>query len=61
MKRNYIKPSMVVVLLNTTAQLLSGSEVNRNVNNAGLDELIQGGSGQSRARSFDGWDDEEDF
>ena len=52
---------MVVVLLNTTAQLLSGSEVNRNVNNAGLDELIQGGSGQSRARSFDGWDDEEDF
>ena len=56
-----MKPAMRVVLLNATAQLLSGSTVDRNINNVGLDEDILPGSGPARARSFGGWDDEDDW
>jgi hypothetical protein len=57
MKRDYLKPATRVVLLNTRVQLLSNSPatVTTNSNNAGLNEVISGGSGTARARSFDGW------
>ena len=63
MKRDYLKPATRIVLLNTRVQLLSNSPatVTTNSNNAGLNEVISGGSGTARARSFDAWgeDDEE--
>ena len=62
MKRDYLKPATRVVLLNTRVQLLSNSPatVTTNSNNAGLNEVISGGSGTARARSFDAWGDDDD-
>lgn len=62
MKRDYLKPATWVVLLNTRVQLLSNSPatVTTNSNNAGLNEVISGGSGTARARSFDGWGDDDE-
>jgi hypothetical protein len=62
MKRDYLKPATRVVLLNTRVQLLSNSPatVTTNSNNAGLNEVISGGSGTARARSFDAWGDEDE-
>jgi hypothetical protein len=34
--------------------------VTTNSNNAGLNEVISGGSGTARARSFDGWGDDDE-
>ena len=61
MKRDYLKPATRVVLLNTRVQLLSNSPatVTTNSNNAGLNEVISGGSGTARSRGCDDWDDEE--
>ena len=62
MKRDYLKPATRIVLLNTRVQLLSNSPatVTTNSNNAGLNEVISGGSGTARARSFDAWGDEDE-
>ena len=62
MKRDYLKPATRVVLLNTRVQLLSYSSatVTTNSNNAGLNEVISGGSGTARARSFDAWGDDDE-
>ena len=62
MKRDYLKPATRVVLLNTRVQLLSNSPatVTTNSNNAGLNEVISGGSGTARARSFDAWGDDDE-
>jgi hypothetical protein len=62
MKRDYLKPATRVVLLNTRVQLLSYSPatVTTNSNNAGLNEVISGGSGTARARSFDAWGDDDE-
>ena len=62
MKKNYQKPATRVVLLNTRVQLLSNSPatVTTNSNNAGLNEVISGGSGTARARSFDAWGDDDE-
>ena len=62
MKRDYLKPATRVVLLNTRVQLLSNSPatVTTNSNNAGLNEVISGGSGTARARSFDVWGDDDE-
>jgi len=60
MKRDYLKPAMRVVFLSARVQLLTGSPVNRNSNNVGLNEEIKAGSGTARSRSFDGWDNDWD-
>lgn len=62
MKRDYLKPATWVVLLNTRVQLLSNSPatVTTNSNNAGLNEVISGGSGTARARSYGGWGDDDE-
>ena len=62
MKRDYLKPATRIVLLNTRVQLLSNSPatVTTNSNNAGLNEVISGGSGTARARSFDAWGDDDE-
>ena len=62
MKRDYLKPATRVVLLNTRVQLLTSTTttVTTNRNNAGLNEVISGGSGTARARSFDAWGDDDE-
>jgi hypothetical protein len=61
MKKNYQKPATRVVLLNTRVQLLTNSNtVKSNSNNAGLNEVISGGNGTARARSFDAWGDDDE-
>ena len=62
MKRDYLKPATRVVLLDTRVQPLSNrpATVITNSNNAGLNEVISGGSGTARARSFDAWGDDDE-
>ncbi len=63
MKRDYLKPATRVVLLNTRVQLLTNSPattVKSNSNNVGLNEVISGGSGTARARSFGAWGDDDE-
>jgi hypothetical protein len=64
MKKEYLKPQMQVVNINSRHQLLAGSNLNRVAGNSGLrgagtDGSITGGSGEGRSRGFDDWDDEE--
>ena len=56
MKRDYVKPAMKMALMNTTAQLLSGSTVKNVSGNANL-IYGGGGSGPARARSNNVWED----
>ena len=58
-KKDYKKPALRVVRLQHQG-IICASEVNRTSNNAGLNEEILGGSGTARARSFGGWDDEDE-
>lgn len=62
MKREYMKPAMRVVVLNTKVQLLTASSttVNSNSNNVGLNEKIEAGNGTARARSYNAWGDEDE-
>ena len=62
MKREYMKPAMRVVVVNTKVQLLTASNptVNSNSNNVGLNEEIKAGNGTARARSFNAWCDEDE-
>ena len=55
-----MKPQMEVVEIKMGQQLLAGSRVTKTSNNAGFNETISGGSGDARASSFDGWDDDWD-
>jgi hypothetical protein len=63
MKREYLKPAMRVVVLNTKVQLLTASAtttVTTNSNNVGLNEKIEAGNGTARARSYNAWGDEDE-
>ena len=62
MKREYMKPAMRVVVVNTKVQLLTASNptVNSNSNNVGLNEKIEAGNGTARARSYNAWGDEDE-
>ena len=62
-KKEYQKPAMQVVLLQHQAHLLSGSgDPVTNVDAGDTGIGIGGGSnGDGRARSFGGWDDEDDY
>jgi len=64
MKTNYQKPNTKIVLLKHQALMLSGSpEVHTVTTNlTGTDAITVskvGGTGNSRSRSFDDWDDED--
>ena len=60
MKKEYMKPEQRVVMLHHRTQLLSGSPVNKTLNNVGLNENITGGSGTARSRSLDDdWEDDD--
>ena len=60
MKTNYQKPNTKIVMLKHQAHLLAGTTVQTLVNSEGL-KLGKGSSTYSRSRSFDDWDDDEDF
>ena len=62
MKREYMKPAMRVVVVNTKVQLLTASNptVTTNSNNVGLNEKIEAGNGTARARSYNAWGDEDE-
>ncbi len=62
-KKSYQKPAMQVVTINIRHQLLSGSPVhNASTNLTGSDAINYGGggSGPSRSRSFDDWDEDDE-
>lgn len=67
MRTNYQKPNTKIVLLQHQSHLLLGTgtyPVNTLNTNLGDDAIIytqQGSTKNSRSRSFDDWDDEEDF
>lgn len=61
-KKNYQKPAMQVVNINTSHKLLelgSGPKASKAAGNAGFNENISAGNGDARSRSFDDWGDEE--
>ena len=60
MKRKYDKPTMKVVVLQQSTQLLAGS-VRGLSNNADLNEEIGASSEPARARQNSGWDDRDDW
>ena len=68
MRTNYQKPNTKIVLLQHQAHLLVGTGTGTvgivNTNLTGTDAITVskvGGTGNSRSRSFDDWDDDEDF
>ena len=65
MKTIYQKPNTKIVLLQHQAHILAGSPVGIvNTNLTGTDAITVskvGGTGNSRSRSYDDWDDDEDF
>lgn len=66
MRTNYQKPNTKIVLLQHQAHiLLSSPDVHTvNTNLTGTDAITVskvGGTGNSRSRSYDDWDDDEDF
>ena len=58
-KKDYSKPAMRVVKIQHTGMLMTSNEVTGTSNDVGL-EWGGGGSGPAHARSFGGWDDEEE-
>ena len=65
MRTNYQKPNTKIVMLKHQAHMLTGTTVGVvNTNLTGTDAITVskvGGTGNSRSRSYDDWDDEEDF
>lgn len=66
MRTNYQKPNTKIVMLQHQALMLGESQrvgaVNTNL--TGTDAITVskvGGTGNSRSRSYDDWDDDEDF
>ena len=64
MKTIYQKPNTKIVLLKHQAHLLASTVGIVNTNLTGTDAITVskvGGTGNSRSRSYDDWDDDEDF
>lgn len=65
MKTNYQKPNTKIVLLQHQAHILAESltikALNTNLGDDAITVSKVGGIGNSRSRSFDDWDDDEDF
>lgn len=67
MRTNYQKPNTKIVLLQHQALMLTNSPAavtTVNTNLTGTDAITVskvGGTGNSRSRSYDDWDDDEDF
>lgn len=65
MRTNYQKPNTKIVMLQHQAHILSGSPFKSFTTNLTGDDAITvskvGGTGNSRSRSYDDWDDDEDF
>ncbi len=57
MKKNYIRPTMQVVIMQATNLIC---ESLKSVGgNAGFNSKVSGGSGPARSRGFGDWDDDE--
>ena len=66
MKTNYQKPNTKIVMLKHQALMLPDSlaavtTVNTNLGDDAITVSKVGGTGNSRSRSYDDWDDDEDF
>ena len=65
MRTNYQKPNTKIVMLKHQSHILGVSTVSIvNTNLTGTDAITVskvGGTGNSRSRSYDDWDDDEDF
>lgn len=64
MKTIYQKPNTKIVLLQHQAHLLASTVGIVKTNLTGTDAITVskvGGTGNSRSRSYDDWDDDEDF
>lgn len=67
MKTIYQKPNTKIVMLQHQAHLLASTgtypvnTLNTNLGDDAITVSKVGGTGNSRSRSFDDWDDDEDF
>jgi hypothetical protein len=66
MRTNYQKPNTKIVMLKHQALMLINSPaavttVNTNLGDDAITVSKVGGTGNSRSRSYDDWDDDEDF
>lgn len=61
-RKNYLKPVIRTVKINTNNHLLTGTTGSKQANTVGgnvFNSGIKGGAVDARSRSFDDWDDEE--